>query len=632
MIIAASLTNLYWLSFFFVGLAAYGILSRKANKAFKLDFIELSIISFLFGWIAILPVVVLGYLFGMPVSWVAISWLVLLLMALIWLAKNLEFAFQDILKPSFKLKSSWLFFLFAAVLLFDFILSLKVGGLLSLGTDAWVHLAKINHLLNNGMNINDPYFSQLIDARYHVSLTHPIYAAGSYLTGLTPVIFWKFSLGIFRFLVFLSIYLSAKLVSKSQSIAYLTAATSVFVASFSLRFALYPNVLALVWYILFIFGAVRVLDNPRDKLARVLLLSTSLAISFIHPGYSLGLFVMALFIVVVSLLMNGHKWDWGKYKWLIWPALIASWSPLVSFFLPNNMTEEARLLGEESYEFITVFGTRFLSPLDGYTWLSILSMLVIAIYVWRKCGKKSGLSIVVISAFVLFPLIAYNPVVFPLLNELTPTWFIRRLRFTNFLDLALLAGLAAFILAPYVREKIKSVSGVKLPEHLLAVIALILIAVPSIPNVKRFYNQRHDNDRAQNYVESLDDVLPKSDERVTIVAPESVSYYIPGVANAEVINIDSTHAPPAANYELRASCLGQLLSDDDFVRRSAINAINPRYYILWGNYKETLEGNMELIDNKMQKDSAFTLFNVALVNGAGLGESFECNQITVGNA
>lgn len=635
MIIPILITNLYWLSFCVVGAAVFIRFGQAYVK--RLDIFTLTFVSFLIGASVFLPFIFPAYLLNLPVAYLSLAWGAIVLIAFSWMVFNYRLVlrlFEISVRTVFIEKSSrWLAIIFMLLLIFDFALSIIVGGTLSLGNDTWVHLARVNDMLSNGATINDPFFPQHIDSRYHLSLVHLMYASGSWLTNTAPVLFWKFSLGIFKALAYLGIYIISFFITKSRKLALLASIPAVCLLAYDLYYFLYPNNITLLWYVGFIISLVLYLSNPLDKFFVISLVASTALVSFSHPGYSAYLIpVTVLSLIILKFIYKSTKLT--NYRFLLLVIFLATITPTISYLQPNNMSEAAYNYGIDNYQFASVLGLTILNPLrDYYSLTSAVGLTAILWFVIKHRGLY--LTAVTLSVVFLYIIVAYNPFIFEFLADRFPVWFIRRLRFTNYLNYVMVP-LGLLLLGYFlINLNAKTRSVFSRRGGMLYLIPILLI-VFNVSNFKKFYDSRIRNDYGGEYALAIKDALPDFKEKTLVVAEEKISYIIPSVVNAEVINIETTHAAPATVYPIRKACLEQLLSQDDSERQSAILALRPEYYLLMSNQLSKFQDKEEFIyyNQVQRKAGGFSALRIdyGTLGSYDTGGSHECKLIKQGKA
>ena len=132
------------------------------------------------------------------------------------------------------------------VLGIDLLTSARVGTVL--GADAVVHVARVRHLLGQGLTNGDPFLGGHFYPIYHTNLLHSLLASVSQITGEDPLKVWFSSLPFAKVLIFCGAWFAGWSIFRNSISGW---ATAMFVLGSRgpVTFVLYPNQLA-PWFLI----------------------------------------------------------------------------------------------------------------------------------------------------------------------------------------------------------------------------------------------------------------------------------------------------------------------------------------------------------------------------------------------
>ncbi|MCH2133544.1 MAG: tetratricopeptide repeat protein [Phycisphaerales bacterium] len=166
----------------------------------------------------------------------------------------------------------------------DMALGARLGSIL--GADAVVHVARIRHLLGQGLVNVDPFIGEYFYPLYHTNLLHGLMASVAQVTGEDPLTVWFSSLSFAKLLIVSGAWYAGWAIFRSSIAGWVTA---IFMlgARAPVIFVLYPNQLA-PWFLLPVLVGF-VIRTARDGASRPLLIgiaATSLMIGGTHGMYA----------------------------------------------------------------------------------------------------------------------------------------------------------------------------------------------------------------------------------------------------------------------------------------------------------------------------------------------------------
>lgn len=601
MLVNGLLATVYWASLICVGL---GVLIWSENRwsgkpIFKDPVIRL-FLGICLGFAAFIPIAILGYTFSLPIFITSIFWTVALLITV----TRVEVVSETISLLKAIISKRYYLFMFA-ILGVDYIVSLYLGGYLE--GDGISHVARINNFLANGFTIYDSHYPELINVAYNFSLTHPIYAIGAFITSMSAMEIWFGSLAFFRLAMALGVYVVAKIVSNSRLLSSCISAVTIIFMSFNWRFVLYPNQFVFLWLILLVLGLLRVLSsNTFDKFGYFIFITATALIASTHPVFAVGTSCFVLLTIFIHWVQKRGKLPFKTVGLLALSIPILLSPAIYGTLLPVGSTGSLTTSGDTT----ELFGVTIANPHKSYSAMLLIALIVVLIFAFRIQRSKAFKS-VLIATVLTYPIIAFTPA-FELVNEFLSARIIRRFRTgTNFISYILTMSTVILISIYWTVSKIIKIEKKKI-ETLMLLISAVLIVV-YVSNAKMYFGtQVRLNERIVELTRRLDRELPDNDEidkTDLIVASEALSYYIPAITDAGVIKIRDGHSARSSKPEIRKACYEELISEDDSVRRNALGAIMPAYYLLDSNITH-LADEPELIPTNTNSTGSIDLYRV----------------------
>jgi hypothetical protein len=484
-----------------------------------------------------------------------------------------------------------------AVVGLDYAINAFIGSEAQDGSDAYVHVAKILTLVQQGFSLDDGFFSGIVESRYHVNIVHALYALGAYVTGSSPADVWRYSLGFFRLLVWASFFTVAYHACaywfKDKGRALFVASVTLIVtfARFSDYFyvANYPNEIVVAWIALLIVGLSL---YEAGKIGVMLPLIAAFLATMTHPTYALMTAAFVGLLAAIKLIVQRRQFWLDRRSLLLYGACfgVLMAAPVVTLLFPDRMTDASFSFGY--FTTTDIAGLSILKPAVPMTALAIAIWAVCSLgfvsmlYLLRRDTKQL---LIVIAILLFFPLIAYNPLTFGTLHEHLPLWMIDRFRTVNLLTFVAL-GLGTYAVARLAGWAARTYLGQ--PEARVRALQyaaiLVLAAAWSLHWVGTTYRAtiKH-REQSNAYYAFLDRTeatfAPHLSNNDTVVATLGDSYFVPSAVSIDVISIYEAHATPVAAIADRNKCQERLMKDLSYADLKAVNAD----YVLLARYDRT---------------------------------------------
>lgn len=556
--------QLFWLSFVGIGAAlciAWDWLLKKLDKKSRfLPFLSqthpfiIFLALFAIGMVSMVPFVVPAYFMEWSMRAATITYLWLVIAAIITIAVSYKRWWPWLWRRIRMIRGrTWIIAVpIVAILAADALASLWIGASISENSDTYVHLAKINLLLDGHFTLDDPFFGHngVVESRYHVNLLLGLYALGAHIAHVSALQVWDYSFAFWRLLGWLSMFATAwvflpKVVRWRWS--YLVLAAVPFMYAYKFYTASYPNRVAGIWFVLVIIGLLR-LFRKKDP---TLLIVGSILVALTHPTYAIIAFGFYALISVAMLLFRKFR------KAHIIPLIISSLIVLAPVALtlsyPNNMSDLT--FADSPITLDTFHGLSFLntntSPEDALMWLFFGgSVIGYGYIIWKTKGRIRTL--MAASMIIYFGLIAYNAPLLALTKESIPLWLIAR--FQEFNRLGVIAPIIGFLAVVYaLTYKIKY----KWIMVVLEIGVVVAVAYSSIPHIERYFQLHEAFSDAHNEMDDLA-YLRNSVYDQNVVTDSFTAYILPSVIPVNVSHIADNHATPMAGIMQRSKCADRL--------------------------------------------------------------------------
>ena len=290
MVVYSSL--IFWL---LLGIPGYAALRRFDADQLNSGLLGAICLSYLGTLILLTPVIIIGYLFRLPLAVFSGAYVVLVVAGLLDLFRMK--AWRDMARLAAAAVGVELLLLAG-----DMWLSARTGSIMT--ADATVHLGRIRFLLDHGMSNADQYMAgDYFFHLYHTNLLHTLCAAAAQLTGVSHFGVWFAALPWAKLLAASGAYYLAWSVFGRRWPAWVAAAFVIGMQG-PVTFMIYPNKLAPFWLLACVLGlVVQVCCEPRWRIA-VWIGGAILVVGQIHSLY--GGFALVLCGPVVAAAVVVH--------------------------------------------------------------------------------------------------------------------------------------------------------------------------------------------------------------------------------------------------------------------------------------------------------------------------------------
>lgn len=627
----------FWLSIVIIGLA----FTLFFNKVFRFNFsireypvFAKFLIYAATGFTLFGVATLIGYLLRLPSMWLGVSYVTLVMFSALTFYDNkssLLLSLRRHLKTAQKVRLFSATAIFIVLILFDYILSLFVGGYL--GGDGFIHISKIRHIAEYGFSLTDAYYGTVPETRHHLSVMHTLYAIPSYF-GIDPINSWYYSLGFLRLLKWSAVFflawylLGSKRINANYRVGYASCAGILSMGLFGSYFINYPGTFVSVWVVLFIIGML----NIFDKKGGFLLIISSILIALTHPLVALGLCLFIGLFFLITIFVDNSLLKFGIYRLLALSVVLLSVTPIFSYFLPNQMTEAAANYGIEKYDYTHLLGlTAFKPDIYQYTGglynigialLAVLGMLYLIYFAKNKAQR-----IVILCLLLFIPLTIYNPLFSGLASKVLPIWAQARLTTVN--GLVVVAPFFGIIFLFLFASKL---SGRALKAYLslgvLILCCFVMVLTQSFNSIgspnggaKGPGLMAAQKDTHQQLI-NIQTLVGNVDDNVVILAERYYdNFMLPASASVHVIAISEGNSTPAADMIGRTRCYESLVKHLD---KSLLMQAKVKYVMAKrGSHLHTIakdKGYLQLING----NSTHELFKVTETSAHAVPESGIC--------
>jgi len=403
--------------------------------------------------------------------------------------------------------------------------------------DAWVHVAKVNADLHAGTTYGDPFFGlDIPEARYHVTLLHPVLAVAAWSLALPATAVWAGSAAFLAALAVAAVFTTARGLTRSTPYACWAASLWTIFHVDHTDWGVQPN--NVVWKIvlpLVILAAIRYLETGRRSWYLRALAGT-LVIAFTHVLFAAFtaaiLLVLALAQGVISGSLRAAR---DRPVRLALLAAIPVPHCLFTLSLPDHLQRDFSDFSR--FPTYHVGGLEALLPPAGFPLLLAGLVLGLACLARRRTVPRETVVLLGV-LFAVFLSVPYNPLVFPLAHQALPPWAIfRELRVLDVIGTTVAGFGVCAVTTRWLRAR---------RPRAAVLAALLLLAVPW--NLERFghaANMLTHNDGFTRYgfLAGLAGAVP---EGAVILASTADSLAIPAFLPNRVVAIPPYHANRAA--------------------------------------------------------------------------------------
>lgn len=607
---AALVVNLFWFSLPLIGYATVLFLSRQnwwrygqklAQILLKQHIFTVAVASFaivvgLFSFVSF-PL----YIFHLPVVIPAVIYLILFLSSLAYLVVMGTRHLFIVKSPDIfglngqTLFVKLLFFVLCLLLVADLAITIFLVPAFPWG-DGIFHMARVVNILGEGFNIQSSFFHTLPEGGYLYNVVYVLYSVPAFLSGIEPIRIWEYSLGFFRFMLWLSIFTLGVQVFKYWlkeskhwmlfSIIGLIAAISVYSAQFFT--ANYPSKMVIIWMIL-LFICLALSKREQIKLAAPVIVALSFLIATTHTTYALitGCFMAGLVVIRLIVMRKAYITKWTLIPQII-SVLILLTGPLIAKLMPVRASED--LIEVAKIDTTSVFNMTMLTlkfPPDLWGWLIVIAsfaaMTVVFVLLWKR--KLVFPATLFAFAILLYPIIVYVPPIFTVFTMLMPTWVVQRFSSINvftFLSVAFIAYVVYKLLVRFAHLISREKLNAGIVSNTTILIVVIAVAVFGAFSAKESYallmEDRKEKQTAYNdfnaIAKSFKGILKDND---IVVSSPTHSYYLDALYDIDILATEYGHSPLAADGSNRDLCRIEVLNN---LQYSDLKAIGTDYVLL----------------------------------------------------
>ncbi|MFT7618430.1 MAG: hypothetical protein ACI97A_002073 [Planctomycetota bacterium] len=312
---------LFWIAFLIPGFA----FTRRWDQALHHGgFLSSIAVSFMGSVCLCVPMVLVGYLFALPISLVSTGIVALVVWGLVDIKRTgggqaLRVQAKDLLR------------LESLVLGFTLIIQSRVGSYM--GGDGLIHLARVRHILDHGLTNIDPFIKgDFFYPLYHTNIYHALLASCTQLTGVDYLEVWYGILPVLVLLVAASTYFLTYQVFASRWVSWLTALFAVATHGHA-NFITYPNKIAPFIVLPFLFGlAIRALRSRPTGKDALQIGALSLTLSMIHGMYAVfGVIILLPLFLFQAARLQLRKKSYARNLVMCGAALLLALPmPLIS--------------------------------------------------------------------------------------------------------------------------------------------------------------------------------------------------------------------------------------------------------------------------------------------------------------
>ncbi len=442
-------------------------------------------------------------------------------------------------------------------------LGLGQGGTLAWPTDAPDHVGTLREILATGLAFPTEAFhlgagAEGFDPRK--GLLHPVYAAMADFAGLDPVDFWLLIPGLSALFPVLGAYGFLRWTGATAGVATIGAALALLTWSGGpgdgyVPYSAYPNQIGAACFWALMGFWIHLAGKPHRRLliAAPLLLWCPVAV---HPMYTVFVALFAPVLVLAVVVCRRAS---------VRPLLVAALggAVLVGPYLAYRLSQFAPANPiHEEIQGMLLLGDRFIaSPSRLWPAVGLLGLIAYPVAAWLAASrlKQSLHAWVILTAALLFPLLAFNPILVPILQERL-TYLIFRAPW--FLPPFLATGAALAWLAASPRRGGRVLAGLLLAVGL----------VPGLATVPHWFERVHaragvdDPLRMRDAFDALEAALPP---RSVVLADPVTAYMIPAFTSHRVVaGLDQHTSPNDSRAEERIQRAREALSPVTDIRRS----------------------------------------------------------------
>jgi len=587
------MSYLFWLSTLIPGFAA---IQRWFPHDLRRGFVATLAWSFVLTVALIMPVVVIAYVFNLPVSVFAAFYLVLILLSVV---SIVQCGRWSMIRRS--LRS--LYWGEVAIVVLAIAVSVPFGG--SAMTDSFEHAAKIRSIRDSGFSLQDPYSPlQIIETRHHINAEHALHALGSWFSGVEPLELWYESAWFFRLVGVAGVGFLAAAVFRSRWISAITM-LAVLGDALTNQSIVFPwSVAAYVVFPVLLTHIIDLLEKPNAKnFAKVVI--GSLGIAVIHIGYWLVVAMCLVPFIGVWILWKfaGRRVFAGV---LLGVALLPG-LPLLAITAshPNNIPIQEG--DTHSWMLRTLnLGGWTLTILDPIQYIWILPTLGATALLLAVRKQSRTKQIIIAGVFLVPSIYMFTPVLFDVITGFIPYWLVRRARLIGeVIAYVNLIGGLAWLVRPVLQNRF-----VRFAFAVTIFCATLFAFRTSIKYYMEDYREHMAwLQRVRDLKETVGPVLPG---RALVAANPELSIILPAAHLSAVMSPPLFNSNPAdgAVIERRKDADELLAEVTSAERRRELIAKNRIDFILLEDDAESIVGQLNEVSQLVAEGHGFRLFKV----------------------
>lgn len=548
----------FWTSLIVVGAAALGYARRfnmlrgLAALVTQMPLAAQVFVAFGAAMVVFAPWIIIGYIFALPLKVLSVVYGLMILASLIywWQQRRAVWARVCSIRP----RASWLFalpVLLVMAMLADYAWALYIGAFIANGNDAYVHMAKIEQLAHGNMTLSDPYFSGVIESRYHLNFIHVFHAIGTQRLHMQTIDFWMYSYPFFRAMCWLGIFTLAWYFSPIRNRRLFAGSATLIAMAMLVNFfasANYPNVMVLSWIGLFIIGLSQFVQSKGGWL----MLAGALLVGMTHPAYGVG---TAGFLLLVGVYLVIFERAWLTKRrlgalvagmgLLLWPAAIAA-------LFPNRLSDQTFTFGTQVVKLSQDMLILKPNVPVMVSWSAIVLLLSLVGYIALIKTRPQRRDRVMVGLLVVyFALVAYNPLVSLLAGKQLPPWMIDRFHYVD--RLSVIAALCGIIVVVRMVGAYLPRTSRRQATVIMTALLLVPVVATSVVSYKTYRASRIENRHEFIFMNSIEALEPALHSQ-RVFAMRGDSFILPAITTMSVISMPDTNASPVANMTKRQAC------------------------------------------------------------------------------
>lgn len=410
-------------------------------------------------------------------------------------------------------------------------------ALTPLQADGLVHLARIQNLIEFGFSLQDPFFPNAIESRYHFNVLHWFNAFVACWSPEDAAAVFLFSSVFFRGLFWGALFFVFKDAMKLAAPAFPAAIALLIFANNEFLFN-YPKNAVVIWWLLFA-GMI----SLKGRQQTLWLCAFALLCGLTHP-------LAALLCAAVYAVYQGLIWPLSRKQPIAkHGAVIASflWAPFFSSIQKNYMPQKIFKYKVPELEIFTP--NLYAAPLPDLAPLGIL-FVVLAFCISGRRKRLLPLVLMWVATIAVAYFLLHSPFIFPLVSKILPYWALKRISSLNVFT-TIFTAYASYHLLLFVLAKHPGL--IRIRPYKLAIPLLILAAVFINPSPVKGLRARASNEQDFLRLKEIEFLTKKHlKPGDSILADLYTNLAIPAVfPGLSIIAIPPGQATPNANIQER---------------------------------------------------------------------------------